>query len=75
MDRRPEVIWKFVQVKQDGRKPWHHHKMPVLLAGKAKEDADRLFENIGEEKEGSRATVPMQKDCNKIMLDLVKHQL
>lgn len=50
-----------------------HHKMPVLLAGKVKEDVDRLLEISG--KKGSRPTVSMQKDCNKIMCDLVKHQL
>lgn len=49
-------------------------KCLVLVAGNVKEDADRLQKHQ-EEEEGSRATVPMQKDCNKIMLDLVKHQL
>jgi len=47
----------------------------VLTARQGKEDADRLKKSGEEKKEGSRATVPMQKVYNKIMLDLVKHQL
>lgn len=47
----------------------------MLMAGQVKEDADRLKKSGEEKRAGSRATVPMQKDYNKIMLDLVKHQL
>lgn len=72
MDRRPEAFWEFVQAKQDGCKAQHHLDKPVSVAGQVEEDADRLKESGGEE---GRATVPVQKDYNKIMLGLVKHQL
>lgn len=75
VDRRPEMIWEFVQAEQDGCKAQHHLEKPVLMAGQVKEDADRLKKSGEEKREGSRATVTMQKDYNKIMLDLVKHQL
>lgn len=68
------MIWEFVQAKQDGHEAQCHLEKPVLMAGQVKEDADRLKKS-GEKREGSRATVPMQKDYNKIILDLVKHQL
>lgn len=75
VDRRPEMIWGFVQAKQDGHEAQRHLEKPALMAGQVKEDADRLKKSGQEKREGSRATVPMQKDCNKITLDLVKHQL
>lgn len=69
------MSWEFVQAKKDGHEAQHHLEKPVFMAGQVKEDADRLKKSGEEKREGSRATLPVQKDYNKITLGLVKHQL